>query len=640
MDLQYFDTLLEPTFLVNQRLEILYLNESAAWLLQSTVKRVLRSGKRWDEWFILNQPLEILEQLPELTAPSGYQEISFQLPHQAETKRMQVSFQPFYAMQGTYLVYTRDVTLEATLQAKYKKEWEQKEKYIQELEQAKHELDQYARLLEQKVEERTRQLRQAYRDMQALMDNLKEGFFMVAPNGRILPVITRSCHTLLEKDIRDLSFSEALGLNADESKKIEKWLTTVFQEMLPFEDLAPLGPNRYRHSGGRIIELSYQALRDEATGEIQSLIVVVSDITDMVLAQQEAARQRVYSQLVLKVVQNPKSFVMFMSEAKGWIEQLRSLVADPQQQKYAHLFRALHSLKGGAAQFSLYEVAEVCHQAEELLQSLSAGSSTNLSRFKALIEQIEHTFNLQQEELKRLGLLNHLETAEQGKTVSEFCLLEFAEQLRPWPALYESFCHQFIYEPIGDYLQSLNEAWLEAATKVSKQVLPMKIQGAYLKFWPSPYKNVLAQLVHIVRNMADHGIETPEERAHLNKPLAGSCEVIVERSESSLCLTLSDDGRGVDVDKVRLKWAQQGVDTANWSDEQLLESLFQPGFSTKEQVTDLSGRGVGLDALKEAVTQLAGQIRLSTQRGQGTRFFIQLPWIEPHQMYLQNKKAG
>ncbi len=193
MELEYFDTLLEPTFLVNQNLEILYLNESAAWLLGSTVKRILRSGKRWNEWFILSQPLDILNQLPSLAAPSGYQEVDFHVPDNPEMKRIQVSFQPFREMAGTYLVYTRDVTLEATLQAKYKKEWEQKEQYVKELEKAKHELDQYARLLEQKVEERTQELRRAYRDMEDPTDHLKDGFFMVDSTERVLPGVTRSC---------------------------------------------------------------------------------------------------------------------------------------------------------------------------------------------------------------------------------------------------------------------------------------------------------------------------------------------------------------------------------------------------------------------------------------------------------------
>lgn len=639
MELEYFDTLLEPTFLVNQNLEILYLNESAAWLLGSTVKRILRSGKRWNEWFILSQPLDILNQLPSLAAPSGYQEVDFHVPDNPEMKRIQVSFQPFREMAGTYLVYTRDVTLEATLQAKYKKEWEQKEQYVKELEKAKHELDQYARLLEQKVEERTQELRRAYRDMKALMDNLKEGFFMVDSTGRVLPVVTRSCEALLEKDIRGLTFAEALGLDAVESQKVEKWLITVFQEMLPFEDLAPLGPSRYHHSGERFIELSYQALRDEDFEVIQSLIVVVSDKTEVVLAQQEAARQKAYSQLVLKVVQNPKSFALFMKEAKDWLEQLRALANRPEKE-YDPLFRALHSLKGGAAQFSLYQLAEICHKAEGLLQAWQSNSTEAGVDLSHLVCEIEQVFVQQQDELKSLGLLERLEFDDRKKTLSEYRLLEFAEQLRPWPALYGSFCNQFIYEPIGEYLQSLNEAWVEVAKKLSKQVLPIKIHGAYTKIWPSAYENVLAQLVHIVRNMADHGIESPEERKQSNKPPQGRVEIVVERSDSDLLLSLSDDGRGVDLDGVRTKWAKMGVDTASWTEEQLLDSLFSPGFSTKDQATEWSGRGVGLDAVKEAIVQLGGHIKIDTQRGQGTRFSIRLPWIEPHPAWLQNKKSA
>ncbi|MCX7674733.1 MAG: ATP-binding protein, partial [Bdellovibrionaceae bacterium] len=136
------------------------------------------------------------------------------------------------------------------------------------------------------------------------------------------------------------------------------------------------------------------------------------------------------------------------------------------------------------------------------------------------------------------------------------------------------------------------------------------------------------------------GIESPEERKQSNKPPQGRVEIVVERSDSDLLLSLSDDGRGVDLDGVRTKWAKMGVDTASWTEEQLLDSLFSPGFSTKDQATEWSGRGVGLDAVKEAIVQLGGHIKIDTQRGQGTRFSIRLPWIEPHPAWLQNKKSA
>ncbi|SPE54370.1 CheA signal transduction histidine kinase [Verrucomicrobia bacterium] len=136
-------------------------------------------------------------------------------------------------------------------------------------------------------------------------------------------------------------------------------------------------------------------------------------------------------------------------------------------------------------------------------------------------------------------------------------------------------------------------------------------------------------LAHLLRNAVDHGCETPAERQRFGKPAQGSLRVEARHSAGSLLVTVTDDGPGVSLDHVRKAIVNKGLATpvlaARLSEAELLEYLFLPGFSLKETVTEISGRGVGLDVVQNMVKSLRGTVRVSTQPGQGLRLQLQLP---------------
>jgi len=138
-----------------------------------------------------------------------------------------------------------------------------------------------------------------------------------------------------------------------------------------------------------------------------------------------------------------------------------------------------------------------------------------------------------------------------------------------------------------------------------------------------------APLNHLIRNALDHAIETPEERTAAGKPAAGTIRLEARHRAGMLHLTLADDGRGVDPARLRAKVVERGLASAPMADQmteaELLEFLFLPGFSTKDGVTEMSGRGVGLDVVQDVVRSVGGFVRVSSHPGQGTRFTLQLP---------------
>jgi len=134
-------------------------------------------------------------------------------------------------------------------------------------------------------------------------------------------------------------------------------------------------------------------------------------------------------------------------------------------------------------------------------------------------------------------------------------------------------------------------------------------------------------LIHLVRNAVDHGIELPEERERNGKPRTGTLLLKAYHSGGNVVVEISDDGRGLDCDKIIQKAIEKGLIESGkgMSDSEVHNLIFQPGFSTADKVTVLSGRGVGLDVVKKAIETLKGRVDISSEFGKGCTFFVRLP---------------
>jgi two-component system chemotaxis sensor kinase CheA len=134
-------------------------------------------------------------------------------------------------------------------------------------------------------------------------------------------------------------------------------------------------------------------------------------------------------------------------------------------------------------------------------------------------------------------------------------------------------------------------------------------------------------LVHLVRNSCDHGLETPEERIAAGKPAIGTITLVARQSGGDVTISIRDDGRGINRDRVRAKAESSGIIAANavLADQELLQLIFQPGFSTAAQVTNLSGRGVGMDVVKRSVEALRGTINVTSTTGVGSEISLAIP---------------
>lgn len=136
-------------------------------------------------------------------------------------------------------------------------------------------------------------------------------------------------------------------------------------------------------------------------------------------------------------------------------------------------------------------------------------------------------------------------------------------------------------------------------------------------------------LIHLIRNSIDHGIEFPEDRIKHNKPASGTVKLVAYPDGNSVVIEVEDDGKGIDIDKVRKKGIERGIIThqqaQQMEDKDLIQLLFHPGFSTADKISDISGRGVGLDVVKTKIESLGGVVEVDSKQGLGSKFIIRLP---------------
>ena len=182
--------------------------------------------------------------------------------------------------------------------------------------------------------------------------------------------------------------------------------------------------------------------------------------------------------------------------------------------------------------------------------------------------------------------------------------------------------------PVETVFSRLPRVVRDVAGKQGKQI-DFIVEGKDTELDRSVIEEIGDPLLHLIRNAVDHGIEAPEARLAVGKPAVGHLRLEARHADSFIVISLEDDGNGINVEAVKRKAVEKGVVTAEhaerMSDQEAVQLIFSPGLSTAHQLSDVSGRGVGLDVVRANVERINGSVEVVTQRGLGTTFIIRLP---------------
>jgi signal transduction histidine kinase len=467
-----------------------------------------------------------------------------------------------------------------------------------------NELTRHIQEVEGIVEERTETIR-------SIVDNVKSGFLTINRNLLIEPGFTRSCYSLVSKDIHaSLSILDILHLQPHDRELFKMAVQQVFDDLLG-EDAALSQIPKLHRIGSRVLNLEGSVIRDQ-NNAVKSVLFTITDVTRLKRKQKEANR----SSMLLKILRNMEAFRAFLAHTQTGLKQLRRPDADRQKINFV-----LHTMKGNSLMFNLKPQANLLHRLEEK-NPLSPSDIDQIEKsFRDFLQKHHDVLNLSWDETNAETYLLRKEAFQdlQDRIHNQFKNAKFNEELDRWIQWVCLKSVKSLLGPLEDDMQQL--------AKTLQKKLRLKVEGTEVRVVTEAEKELVKTVFHLVRNSLIHGIE--ERRAESGKDPVGSIRLQFVASEDAFRICLEDDGAGFDLATLRQRAVDQGLMDAASADRadltQILEKLAGVGFSTKVSADLFSGRGVGIGAVFEIIRKQRGSIQITSESGKGTRIFLETP---------------
>jgi two-component system chemotaxis sensor kinase CheA len=460
--------------------------------------------------------------------------------------------------------------------------------------------------LDRLVRERTLALAARNDEMQLVLDNVSQGLFTVDASGKLLGERSKATEMLLGDTVRASTLWELLGgTDSSFTSSVRSAWEQVSDGILPLELVLDQLPSTFRR-GERCFRVEYTPiLQGEA---LHRALVIVTDCTSEMASQRARSEQDETLRIFERVASDRRGFLDFVTDAS----RLVKTIAESPTVPTSEVKRAIHTLKGNSAIMGIEHVAHLCH---ELENEIAEGGELRPSDVRSLESAWTSVTD------KVGGFANGLKT---GAIVTPEDLAELAAAVRRGlgrSALIERITRLGL-EPARPHLERLGEHASRLAGRLDKPVF-VAIEDADVRLFDADFGPWFSSLVHVVRNAIDHGIESPEERRASGKSPEGSIVFRATESTTEVVFEIGDDGRGIDWVVVSEKAKRVGLPCS--SAREAFEVLFHDGFSTRDEVTELSGRGVGLGAVRESCRALGGEASIQSMRGKGTTLTFRFP---------------
>jgi|CXWL01.1.fsa_nt_gi signal transduction histidine kinase len=471
-----------------------------------------------------------------------------------------------------------------------------------------------------------------------IMGAVREGLFLLTPDLEIEEKYSAATRQIFgQEDLAGANFLQLIRRITPERthELTDRFLRLLFNaaktdsviaKINPLKEVEASFPSLTGQLEQKFLTFTFERIREG--GEIRHGMVTVADVSARVLLarqlKQQQQRMERQAELLLSVMHvEPGMLREFIEDAHEELESINSLLREGRSAAlsipdrhvfYRHLaediFKSVHTIKGTAAMMRIDYFAAAAHRFEEKLASLRGLAILDGSDFVPIVLELSEMID--------------------GLAEIRDVMARFAEAQRSLKATAGASDTELLSALVARFVDDLAE---KSGKKVDVAfhapgdiAIPFK--------YKSPLRNVMAQLV---RNSIAHGIETPSERRAAGKPEEGHITVAARQNNGNLEFLFKDDGRGIDYHRViertqELAKSEPGIleplidrEQNRWRSGALDQMIFHPGFSTSGQASEDSGRGVGMSAVRDAVTKLGGRISLRQRTGQYCEFHIVLP---------------
>lgn len=478
-------------------------------------------------------------------------------------------------------------------------------------------LGDHARDLEYEVEARIRELDDRNRGMRLVLDNVAQGFITIDLGG----VMAKERSAIVGRWFGEARAGATFGAllaahDPDLAARFELGLDSLRDGLLPADLCLHQLPKRFT-AGPRTFAIAYSPI--VRAGKTERVLLILSDVTEDLLHERTERAQRELVAVCQQVAADRAGFEEFLDDASALVASL-AVPGDPLTER-----RGLHTLKGNCASYGFESFAELCHTIEA---ELAEDTEPMADAQRAALAEAWQVVAAQMARLlgDRRRNVVEIELSELAHVVE---LAELGNSSRELIAALSAWSH----EPVARRFERLAKYGVSLANRLGKGDVAVWIADDGIRLHTSRWGGFWSAMIHAVRNAVDHGIDDPEVRARAGKPERPNLWFAASRTSDWLTISIADDGGGIDWDKVRERARASGLPAESRPD--LVQALFADGFSTRDQASDVSGRGVGMAALRVAVEALGGTIELESRPREGTTLRCRFPEADSQHLPLR-----
>lgn len=477
-------------------------------------------------------------------------------------------------------------------------------------------------------------------DLQNILDNIGQGILTVDEELVIHRGYSAECEAIFGRRIDGERFTALLGPDNDAATMnlLESILKREFfdGDDLKKQVLQLLLPTELTVRD-RVFAAQYKPITIEFKDRTENaFMIILADITEKKTLERKMAAETTLFKAVTRIVADMPSFTACIREYRDFIRvKLPLLVAageTPVSERIRAIFREVHTLKGN---FAIFEIPWLVDLLEKVEDSLAAYRDRNepVSWEEVRRMMTDYPFEtVLNESLERLRAL----IGDGWNFDRDFIMMDLEEfkaverEARLLSPELAAMLSKMRYRTVARLLAAYPEYTVKLAERLGKKIAPFTIEAEEaVSVDAEKYEGFFRSLVHVFRNLADHGIELPEERTLAGKDPAGNVRCAVTRGVAEFTISIRDDGRGIDLGAIRACAVAKNLISdkaaSALSPRELAALIFSDGLSTAAPGNGISGRGVGLAAVRRESELLGGTIEVTSSPGQGTHFMFHLP---------------
>jgi len=484
------------------------------------------------------------------------------------------------------------------------------------------------------------------------LNNSGQGFLSFGPDFLVEKEYSRECEKIFEHAIANVSIADLLyPIDAVSRANLEKNLVHILSEEDNYKQELYLSLLKKEYLvEDKFVEAEYRVIAEN------KMMLILTDVTPQKKLENEVKSERNRLKFVVSAIRESNYFFEILDDFKQFENYgFQALIASKNDltKILAELYRIVHTFKGLFAQQDFPNITVALHKMEDKLSKIRQNTTETayelsdlmntygclkaLNKDLAIIEEI-----LGKDYLKKKERRNEVSISrEQAKKIEVMAqkLIDLEpglidEDTRDLLRETEKILHINIKDLIGFYLNSA----IKLAERLKKDINRFGVEGDDVFVDTPTYSPFIRTLVHVFRNAVDHGIETSEEREEHGKEedaelICSIKKIDGKQTGERVIISISDNGRGLDTSRILEKAVERGILTREEAPHipagKIHKIIFNGNFSTNENVTELSGRGVGLDSVRAELDKLGGDIEIDTEPGKGTTFQFSIPLVGP-----------